>query len=204
MENLILHISSGQGPEECCRAVFHVSNFLKKYLDSHSIYMTELSTIKSQEKNCFQSMTYTIKGDNLHQILADWVETIQWIAISPFRPKHKRKNWFVSVSLFPTIEIQDWKTSDFVYETCRSSGPGGQNVNKVESAVRVTHTPTKIAVQVSEKRTQLENKKIATERLLSKLRQLNEAQLLQFQIDQWTKNKELERGNPVKIFNEPL
>ncbi|QES87939.1 peptide chain release factor H [Rhizosphaericola mali] len=204
MENLIIHISSGQGPEECCRTVFHVKNRLEIYLKNLKLEVQTIGLFKSVEKNSFHSTTISIKGMDLENILKEWVGTIQWIAASPFRPKHKRKNWFISISKFKPITIKNWNEKDFKFDTCRASGPGGQNVNKVESAVRAIHPATGISVQVAEKRTQLENKKIAQERLLDKLQKLNEQEIVQFQITQWNTNKQLERGNPIKVFNEPL
>ena len=68
-----------------------------------------------------------------HYIVEDWQGTILWRSTkNPYRPGHKRSNWFVGVNFFDEVELPQIDEADIVYETCRSSGKGGQNVNKVQ------------------------------------------------------------------------
>lgn len=94
--------------------------------------------------------------------------------------------------------------ADIVYETCRSGGKGGQNVNKVETSVRATHLPTGLSVKCSDERSQSQNKVIARKRLMLKLRETHERKLADAQKQQWGQHDALQRGNPVKKFSGPL
>lgn len=84
----------------------------------------------------------------------------------------------------------------------RSSGAGGQHVNKVSSAIRATHIPTGIAVVSMDSRSQHQNKKLATERLMQKLAQNNVAQLKSQFKNTWMNQMQIERGNPIRTFAE--
>lgn len=101
-------------------------------------------------------------------------------------------------------DFQRQKSLEIIYETCRSGGKGGQNVNKVETTVRAIHRPTGLSVKCSDERSQHRNKAMARERLLLKLRELNDSAVAGSWFLQWTRHDSLERGNPVKKFAGPL
>ena len=100
--------------------------------------------------------------------------------------------------------MSETDTRFITYQTLRSSGAGGQHVNKTETAVRAIHAPSGISVTASDQRSQHQNKKLATDRLLIKLSAWNEEQQMQQAQENWDSHNSLERGNPVKVIKEPL
>ena len=151
------------------------------------------------------SMTLATDATLPDSFFKEWQGTIQWRSTkNPYRPTHKRSNWFVGVSIFAEVELPQIDESDIVYETCRSGGKGGQNVNKVETAVRAIHIPSGLSVRCSDQRSQLQNKTIARERLLLKLHEQNNKMVATSKSLQWRNHDSLERGNPVKKFSGSL
>ena len=197
-----IQITAGRGPVECARAVILVARELLKAIPSIQLSDCEPH---NQVDGCFMSMTFTTTELIPQSIVNDWQGTILWRSTkNPYRPGHKRSNWFVGVNFFDEVELPHIDESDIVYETCRSGGKGGQNVNKVETTVRATHIPTRFSVKCSDERSQSQNKALARERLLLKIRQLNDKALADSQSRQWSNHDSLERGNPVKKFSGPL
>ena len=197
-----IQITAGRGPVECARAVTLVARELLKAIPSIQLADCEPH---NQVDGCFMSMTFTTTEPIPQSIVHDWQGTILWRSTkNTYRPGHKRSNWFVGVNFFDEVELPHIDESEIVYETCRSGGKGGQNVNKVETAVRATHTPTGLSVKSSDERSQSQNKILARDRLLLKLRQHNDKTLADSQSRQWSNHDSLERGNPVKKFSGPL
>ena len=89
---------------------------------------------------------------------------------------------------------------DIRWQTMRASGPGGQQVNKTESAVRVIHLPTGTEATAMEERSQHRNRKLALARLMQKLKQLDATRFGQARHERWRAHQELQRGNPVRVL----
>lgn len=187
---MIIQISSGQGPIECEFAVSRLYDILKTEFPD----IKEISSHKSRFSDCYTSIMFESESD-----LSELEGTIQCIFPSPFRPNHKRKNWFVDVSIIPEQEVI-CTDQNIKFERFHCGGNGGQNVNKVETGVRLIHIPTGITVTSTAERSQLLNKKDALEKLSAILADKQLAQQ-KLQINNaWKEHNRIVRGNPVRIY----
>ncbi|RZL30914.1 MAG: peptide chain release factor H, partial [Pedobacter sp.] len=113
---------------------------------------------------------------------------------------HKRKNWFIGIDIIKSPEKNNFDLKDITIETMKSSGPGGQNVNKTDSAVRIKHLPTGIIVTAREERSQQQNKKLALSRLNIEIEKIEQTNNDKSKQQVWDAHNELIRGNPIKTF----
>ena len=152
------------------------------------------------ERDTAQSILLELSGDYAAAFAKSWEGTVQWTARSPFRPEHKRKNWFVGISVTHPPKETALHAKDIRWEVMRASGPGGQHVNKTESAVRVTHLLSGTQATASEERSQYRNRKLALARLLERLYLLQKQEEAGKKGELWRTHRELERGNPVRTL----
>lgn len=187
---MIVQISSGQGPAECELAVCKLFESLKKeYPD-----IKEISSHKSRFSDSCTSIMFETEED-----LSHLEGTVQWICQSPFRPHHKRKNWFVDVSIIPEQEVV-CTDQNIRFERFHCGGKGGQNVNKVETGVRIIHIPTGITITSTAERSQLLNKKDALEKLAALLKD-KQTEQVKLQINSaWREHTRIVRGNPIRTY----
>lgn len=204
MEKTYLQITSGRGPVECCRVVALVLERILKQAQTRKLKVEIVEKEAGPANRTLLSAVIALEGAGCDTLVEEWEGTVLWIARSPYRIHHRRKNWFVGVQTFLLSESREATENEIRYETLRASGPGGQHVNKTESAVRAVHIPSGISVVASDQRSQWQNKKLATERLLVKLTAWNvEQAMIQAQAN-WSNHNCLQRGNPVKVIQEPL
>jgi len=196
-----LLITSGKGPQECNLAVQHTLQKMKDEAKRDSLTI-EINSSKN-DSGTICSIIISIEGNRMEEFVASWVGTIQWICSSPIRPTHKRKNWFIAVLRMEEKTDMDWNENEIQFETMRSSGAGGQHVNKVSSAVRAIYTPLQIAVQVMDTRSQLQNKEIAIQRLREKIKNLKQFEIASIANTNWLNQSQIQRGNPIRIFQGP-
>jgi peptide chain release factor len=196
----ILQITAGRGPKECAFVVAKVLKAFLKELAPELIEYTIVNTIPGMENGTIQSVTVQLEGKDIEQFLKSWIGTILWIGQSTFRKNQKRKNWFIAIFEITNKVLLEINEKDFKYQTMRSSGAGGQHVNKVSSAVRATHPFTEISVTVMDTRSQHQNKKIAITRLTEKLHTYQLEKLAKDVKNEWQNHLNIQRGNPVRIF----
>ena len=196
----IIQITAGRGPNECSYVVAKVLKVFLKELAPEAIEYTILNKINGYENGTIQSVTIVLEGLELEIFLQSWLGTILWIGRSTFRKNHKRKNWFIAMFELPNNNIVEINERDFQFQTMRSSGAGGQHVNKVSSAVRATYPKYGISVTVMDTRSQHQNKRIAIERLKQKCKQWQLEKLSKDVKNEWTNHLGIQRGNPVRVF----
>lgn len=200
MEKLI-QITSGRGPLECQWVVAKVlKHFLQEAKDNNIDY--EIIHRENGDENLtLKSVTLLLQSKNLNGFLDSWLGSICWIGKSTFRKLHKRSNWFIGVFELEGLEKINFNEKDIQFQTTRSQGIGGQNVNKVNTAVRATHIPTGQSVFVQDSRSQLENKKLSITRLKGKVLEQNIIQLQKRMQETWNNHLNVQRGNPIRTFS---
>ena len=187
---MIVQISSGQGPAECELAVTKLFEAFKEEFPDLEL----LGKHESKTPGCCSSILFSTECD-----LSHLEGSVQWICPSPFRPNHKRKNWFVDVSIIPEVE-NICTDREIRFERFHCGGKGGQNVNKVETGVRLIHLPTGITVTATSERSQLLNKKEALNKLNLLLRERQTAAKKKQTNDAWREHHRIIRGNPVRVY----
>lgn len=200
MKTKIIQFSSARGPNECTFVVFHVLQLFVKQLVQNDLSYKVLYEKEGRYPNTLRSIVLQISGHDL-SILNKWTGIIQWIGQSPYRKHHKRKNWFIGCfELEEEVSNIDLNPADIRFQSIRSSGPGGQHVNKVSSAIRATHEISGVSVLVMDNRSQHQNRKIALERIREKLMIQYFEAINEQKSKKWENHLNLERGNPVIIL----
>ena len=197
----LIQITSGRGPLECQWIVAKVLKVFLEEAKNNNIDYEIIHHENGDENLTLKSVTLLLKSKNVNEFLKNWLGSICWIGKSTFRKLHKRSNWFIGVFELEGLEKISFNEKDIQFQTTRSQGSGGQNVNKVNTAVRATYLPTKQSVFVQDSRSQLENKKLSIERLKEKVLEQNIIQLQKQMQETWNNHLQVQRGNAVRTFS---
>ena len=175
----IISIHPGAGGKESQDWAFMLFRMYKRWLDKTNFNMNILN-YQDGEEDGLKDVSIEVKGVNAYGYMKSERGVHRLVRISPFDSNSRRHTSFASVFVNPVVDDDidiDIVDSDLKIDTYRASGAGGQHVNKTDSAVRITHLPTKIVVQCQNQRSQLKNKNIALKILSSKLYQLKKDEL---------------------------
>lgn len=196
---MLLQLSSAQGPDECCLAVKLSLDRLIKEAAEQRVSITLLESEPGRHSGTLRSALLSLDGDNAFALSERWCGTLQWIFPSPFRPHHGRKNWYVGVGRFSCDEQK--QSEEIRFETLRASGPGGQHVNKTDSAVRATHLASGISVKVQSERSQHANKRLARLLIAWNLEQQRQSDGAVLKSERRMFHHQIERGNQLRTFS---
>lgn len=198
-----LQLTANTGPVECCLGVTKALLRLLSEAEQAGVIVQVLEEVTGPVQGTLRSVLVELSSaqDNVTvTAFADrWCGTMQWICESPYRLGHKRKNWFLGGAAFaPPQPVAD---SEIRYEATRASGPGGQHVNKTDSAIRATHIASGLSVKVQTERSQHANKKLAAQLLANKLAGLAEEKREKDKAARRLVHHQGERGNAQRVFS---
>lgn len=201
-DNAILSLHAGAGGTESCDWAQMLFRMYSKWADSRGYELVVLDSLDGDEAG-IKSITFQINGENAYGYLKSEKGVHRLVRISPFNAQGKRQTSFVSLDVMPDIEEDldiEINPEDLRIDTYRSSGAGGQHINKTSSAIRITHLPTGIVVQCQNERSQFQNKDKAMQMLKAKLYLLKQEENAEKLSDIRGEIKDIAWGNQIRSY----
>ena len=200
--NAIVSLHAGAGGTESCDWAAMLYRMYIRWADKKGFSVEVLDSLDGEEAG-IKSITFQVNGENAYGYLKSEKGVHRLVRISPFNAAGKRQTSFVSCDVMPDIEGDldvDIDEKDLRIDTYRSSGAGGQHINKTSSAIRITHIPTGTVVQCQNERSQFQNKDKAMQMLKAKLYLLKQEANAEKLSDIRGEVKEIGWGNQIRSY----
>ena len=200
--NAILKLNAGAGGTESCDWAGMLYRMYTRWAERKGFTIEVLDYLDGDEAG-IKSVTFQVNGENAYGYLKSEKGVHRLVRISPFNAQGKRQTSFVSLDVMPDIEEDldvDINEDDLRIDTYRSSGAGGQHINKTSSAIRITHIPTGTVVQCQNERSQFQNKDKAMQMLKAKLFLLKKEANAEKLSDIRGEVKEIGWGNQIRSY----
>ena len=200
--NAILKLNAGAGGTESCDWCSMLYRMYTRWAERKGFALDVIDYLDGDEAG-IKSVTFQINGENAYGYLKSEKGVHRLVRISPFNAQGKRQTSFVSLDVMPDIEDDvdvDVRDEDIRIDTYRSSGAGGQHINKTSSAIRITHFPTGIVVTCQNERSQFQNKDKAMQMLKAKLYMLKQEENAEKLSDIRGDVKEIGWGNQIRSY----
>ena len=200
--NAILSLHAGAGGTEACDWTQMLYRMYQRYCEKEGFKVTELDREDGDEAG-IKSVSFKVEGENAYGFLKAEKGVHRLVRISPFDSNKRRHTSFASLEVMPEVDDEgevEIRDEDIRIDVYRSSGAGGQKVNKTETAIRITHFPTGIVVTCQNERSQLQNKAMAFQYLRAKLveRQIAEREAADAELK--GDIKKIEWGNQIRSY----